>query len=293
MSTIAFLGLGRMGSGMARRLLEAGHTLQVFNRTAHRADDFRKAGARSFGTAREASTGASTVISMVSDDSASRAIWLGSDGALAADLAPSAIAIECSTLSHDWVLALNEEITRRGLKFIDAPVTGLAEAAAAGELTLLVGAHPDDLAAARPILATLSRRMFHFGPPGAGTAYKLLVNMLGAVQIASLAEAMALGERAGLDSELVAEAIGTGQAASPQVIRNSLRMARNDHDQSVNFTPELRLKDVEYALSLARKLGIGTPFGAIAAESFRELCLAARAHSNESVVIEVARQRRP
>src|SRR6185437_5259494 len=288
---VAFLGLGRMGSGMALRLLEAGYTVRVFNRTAARAGQLREAGAHCFTTAREAATGASAIFSMVSDDTASRAIWLGADGVLAGTSSPGAFAVECSTLSHDWVLALTGETGRRGLRYIDAPVTGLPKAAAAGELTLLLGAHPADLAAARPILEALSRRILHFGPPGAGTAYKLLVNMLGAVQIASLAEAMALGERAGLDPQLLAEAIGTGQAASPQVIRNSVRMARGDHDQSVIFTPELRLKDVEYALALAHKLGIGTPFGTIAGEMFQKLCQSGRARVNESAVIEVARQR--
>lgn len=291
MPTVALLGLGRMGTGMARRLLETGHTLHVFNRSPDRARALRSAGARYCGTPREASTGASAIISIVSDDVASRAVWLGADGALAA-AAPQAIVIECSTLSHDWVLELAAAASNRGLKYIDAPVTGLPDAAASGELTLLVGARPADLAAARPVLAALSSRIIHFGQPGAGTAYKLLVNMLGAVQIASLAEAMALGERAGLDPTLLAEAIGIGQAASPQVVRNSVRMARSAHDEPVIFTPALRLKDVEYALSLARKLGIGAPFGTVAAESFRRLCESGRAQANESAVIEVARRRR-
>jgi 3-hydroxyisobutyrate dehydrogenase len=293
MATVAFLGVGRMGSGMARRLLVAGHELQVFNRTTTRTNALRAAGARCFGTAREACNGASAIVAMLSDDAASRAVWLGSDGVLSGATAPGAFAIECSTLSHDWVLELNEESSQRGLRFIDSPVTGLPDMAAAGELTLLVGAHPDHLAAAKPILSTFSQRIIHFGAPGTGTAYKLLVNMLGAVQIASAGEAMALGERAGLDPRLIAEALGSGQAASPQVIRNTLRMADGNHEHPVNFTPQLRLKDVEYALSLARKLGIGTPFGALAAEAFRELCRTGRSAANESAVVDVARLQRP
>jgi 3-hydroxyisobutyrate dehydrogenase len=230
---------------------------------------------------------------MLSDDHASREVWLGTGGALSGALAPGAFAIECSTLSHDWVLELDAEASRRGLRYIDAPVTGPPEAAVAGELTLLVGAHPEHLAEARPIFAALCRRIVHFGLPGAGTAYKLIVNMLGAIQIASAAEAMALAERAGLDPKLVAEALATGQAASPQVIRNTRRIADGDHEHPVIFTPQLRVKDVEYALSLARKLGIGSPFGTLAAETFRELCSLGRAQANESAVIEIARERRP
>jgi 3-hydroxyisobutyrate dehydrogenase len=293
MAAVAFLGLGRMGSGMARCLLRAGHELRVFNRTASRAEALRAASARYCATAREACNGASAAVSMVADDVASRAVWLGSDGALAAAMASDAFAIECSTLSHDWVLELSEASSRRNLRYLDAPVTGLPDAAAAGELTLLVGAQPDHLEAARPLLSAFSRQIIHFGPPGAGTAYKLLVNLLGAVQIASAAEAMAFGERAGIDPRLLADALGTGQAASPQVIRNARRMADGDHEHPVHFTPKLRLKEVEYALALARKLGLGTPFGAIAAESFRELCSLDGGEINESAVIEIMRRRRP
>ncbi|MGH8261407.1 MAG: NAD(P)-dependent oxidoreductase, partial [Steroidobacteraceae bacterium] len=253
----------------------------------------RAAGAQYHATPRDACDGAVAVCSMVSDDDASRVVWLGADGALAAALAPGAFAIECSTLSHDWVIELSEASRRRGLRYIDAPVTGLPDAAASGELTLLVGAHSEHLAAARPLLSAFSTHIIHFGPPGAGTAYKLLVNLLGAVQIASAAEAMALGERAGLDPRLLADALGAGQAASPQVIRHTRRMAAGDHGHPVDFTPRLRLKDVEYALSLARKLGIGTPFGSVAAESFRKLCSRDGREVNESAVIEVARRREP
>jgi 3-hydroxyisobutyrate dehydrogenase len=293
LAIVAFLGLGRMGSGMARRLLEARHELRVFNRTLARAAPLVAAGARCFATPREACSGVSAVVSMVSDDRASREVWLGADGALSGAMVPATLAIECSTLSHDWVLELDDQASRRGLRYIDAPVTGLPDAALSGELTLLVGAHSEHLAAARPILSALCQRLIHFGPPGAGTAYKLIVNLLGAVQIASAAEAMALGEKAGLEPHRMAEALATGQAASPQVIRNARRIADGDHEHPVIFTPQLRVKDVEYALSLARKLGIGSPFGSLAAETFRELCSLGRAQANESAVIEIARKRRP
>ena len=121
---------------------------------------------------------------------------------------------------------------------------------------------------------------------------RILVNMLGAVQIASAAESMALAERAGLDLDVVAAALASGQAASPQVIRNTRRMVAGDSDRSVVFTPRLRLKDVDYALRLANKLNLGAPFGTLAADAFRELCNIGRGDENESRVIEVARSRR-
>jgi 3-hydroxyisobutyrate dehydrogenase len=290
MISVAFLGLGRMGCGMARRLLESGYPLQVFNRTASQADSLVARGARRFSTPREACANVDAVVSMVADDRASQAIWRGPDGALAANLAPGTLAIECSTLSHGWVLQLSAAVRSLGLRYIDAPVTGLPDAAAAGELTVLVGATTEDLNASRALLARLSQRTIHFGLPGAGTAYKLLVNMLGAVQIASAAETMALAEKSGLDLGLVADALASGQAGSPQVIRNARRMADGERDRSVVFTPQLRLKDVEYALALAQTSGIGSPFGVLAARIYRQLCALGDAQVNESEVIEVARR---
>ncbi len=293
MSRIAFIGLGNMGYAMARRLLEAGHELNVYNRTASRATALVHEGAKVFATPMAACEGADAIISMVADDLASRSVWLRPDGILAANPSAHALAVECSTLSHAWVMELSSEVKRRGFRYLDAPVTGLPDAAAAGDLTLLVGADSEDLETARYLLATFSKRVIRFGEIGAGTAYKLIVNMLGAVQIASAAEAMAIAERAGLDLNLVAEAIATGQAASPQVIRNTRRMADNDHKRNVVFTPALRLKDVQYGLQLARNLGIGSPFSSLAGAKFQRLCELGFVDDNESSIIDVARGEEP
>jgi 3-hydroxyisobutyrate dehydrogenase len=289
MARIAFVGLGNMGQGMASRLLESGHQLNLYNRTALRAETLVRRGAQLFGSPKEASMGVDAVISMVADDAASRAVWLEREGILAADMAKDGFAIECSTLSHDWVADLSSRCKTRGLRYIDAPVTGLPDTAAAGALTLLVGADSDELHSARGILDSLSRRIIRFGPIGAGTAYKLIINMMGAVQIASAAEALAIAERAGLDIAVVADAIATSQAASPQVIRNTLRMVAEDHDRNIVFTSALRLKDVEYAVRFARSVGIGSPFGALAEGIYRQLCDMGYAKLNESKVIDVCR----
>jgi len=276
---------------MAARLLAAGHALSVHNRTAKRAEPLGRLGARIADSPRAAAENADIIIGMTADDESSRAMWLGPQGALAAANAPDALAIECSTLSHDWVLELAGRVRERGFRFVDAPVTGLPDAAAAGTLTLLVGAEPADLDAARPVFASLAMRVMHFGPVGQGTAYKLMVNLLGAVQIASAAEGLALAEAAGLDSKLVADAIGSGQAASPQVVRNVRRFVSGDHAGAVNFTPALRLKDVEYALRLARSLGVPQAFGEVAAQTYRRLCESGFALENESRIIEMVRRR--
>jgi 3-hydroxyisobutyrate dehydrogenase len=292
MTTVGLVGLGKMGSAMALRLLVVGHRVQVWSRSPGKAQVVEGAGAVVCASPKLAADGADALLSMVSDDVASRAVWLGDDGLLAGAKS-GALAVECSTLSRAWVLELAQRARAQGARYIDAPVTGLPDAARAGELTLLVGAEPADLRAADALFAALATRVLCFGPVGAGTAYKLVINMLGAVQIASLAEALVLAERAGLELATVVDALATSQAASPQVVRNARRMLADDHAQNVVFTPALRLKDVEYALELARAAGSTTPFAALAAELFRRLLAAHPAPINESAVIEIARTRMP
>jgi 3-hydroxyisobutyrate dehydrogenase len=292
MVSVAFIGLGKMGVGMASRVLDAGHRVSVYNRTAAKAEALVGRGARLATSPKDACLNADAVICMVSDDAASREMWLGADGVLASELASGALAIECSTLSHGWVMELAAQAARRGLRYIDSPVTGLPADAAAGSLTLLVGAQEEDLEGARGLLGAVSGRILHFGAVGTGTAYKLIINMIGAVQIASAAEGMALAQHAGLNLDVVADAIATGQAASPQVVRNVRRMVDADHDRNIVFTAALRLKDVEYALRLARELRLSVPFGELAERGLVELCESGRSQVNESSIFEMAASRR-
>lgn len=286
---IAFLGLGNMGAGMAARLLTAGHSVSVYNRTASKSTPLQILGARVADSPRSAAHKADVIVGMTADDGSSRSMWLGENGALACDNAPDALAIECSTLSHDWVLELAHEVRQRGFRYVDAPVTGLPDSAAAGTLTVLVGAEAADLDAARPILTSLATRIMHFGAVGQGTAYKLMINLMGAVQIAAAAEGVVLAERAGLDLKLVADAIANGQAASPQVVRNVRRFVAGDHSGNATFTSALRLKDIEYALRLADKLGVSCGFGQVAEDLYRRLCERGSACDNESGIINVLR----
>jgi 3-hydroxyisobutyrate dehydrogenase-like beta-hydroxyacid dehydrogenase len=252
MANIAFIGLGRMGHGMAGRYLDSGHTVAVWNRSRAKAGDLIARGARLARSPADAADGADAIVTMVADDEASRAVWLGKDGA-ASQARAGALAIECSTVSYRHALELARELRARNLVYIDSPVTGLPDAAASGKLTLLVGAEPADLEQARPYLAPLSATIRHFGAVGAGTVYKLINNLMGAIQIAGLAEGLAIAEQAGLDMKLVLESIEHGVAASPQVLRHSKRMvARNFAGAS--FTAALRHKDAAYAVALAESL---------------------------------------
>ena len=146
----------------------------------------------------------------------------------------------------------------RGFVYVDSPVTGLPDAAAAGKLTLLVGAEPADLEKARPYLVPLSSTIRHFGAVGTGTVYKLINNLMGAIQIAGIAEGLAIAEQAGLDMKLVLEAVETGVAASPQVIRHSRRMAERNFT-GATFTAALRQKDAAYAVRIGREPVVRCP----------------------------------
>ena len=267
MTKVGFIGLGRMGHGMAGRYLDAGFTVAVWNRSKAKAEDLIARGARWASSPADAADRADAVVTMVADDEASRAVWLGKDGA-AATMKAGSLAIECSTVSHQHALDMARELRGRGLVYVDCPVTGLPQAAAAGKLTLLVGADAADLDRAKPYLAPIGDVIRHFGAVGTGTVYKLINNLMGAVQIASLAEGIAMAEQAGLDMNLVAEALATGAVASPQVIRHSKRMVARDFS-GASFTAALRHKDAAYAVELAESLLADAPLvGHAAVEAY-------------------------
>jgi 3-hydroxyisobutyrate dehydrogenase len=178
---VALLGLGVMGNGMARNLLKAGFSLTVYNRTRAKAEPLATQGAHVADTPRVAATDADIIISMVGDDNASRAIWLGEDGALTG-AKDDAVLVECSTLSLQWVRELATLAAECGIAFLDSPVTGSKEAAEAGELRLFVGGAAAALEQARPALNAVSRQIVHLGPNGAGAVMKLVNNLMGAVK---------------------------------------------------------------------------------------------------------------
>jgi 3-hydroxyisobutyrate dehydrogenase-like beta-hydroxyacid dehydrogenase len=252
---------------MAGRYLDAGFTVSLWNRSKAKAEDLIARGAQWATSPEDAAIDADAVVTMVADDEASQQVWLTRDGA-AATMKAGTIAIECSTVSYDHALNLARELRSRGLIYIDCPVTGLPDAAAAGKLTLLVGADPADLERARPFLEPIGSTIRHFGAVGSGTVYKLINNLMGAIQIAGLAEGLAIAEQAGLDMSLVLESIQAGVAASPQVLRHSKRMVTRDFS-GATFTSALRHKDAAYAVKLAESLLADKPLvGGAAVEAY-------------------------
>jgi 3-hydroxyisobutyrate dehydrogenase len=285
MARVAFIGLGRMGHGMAGRYLDAGFTVTLWNRSRAKAEDLVARGAHWATSPGDAAIDADAVVTMVADDEASRAVWLGEDGA-AATMKAGTLAIECSTVSYSHALQLSRELHARGLIYLDCPVTGLPDAAASGKLTLLVGADAADLDKARPFLAPLSTTIRHFGEVGTGTVYKLINNLMGAIQIAGIAEGLAIAEQAGLDMKLVLEAIENGVAASPQVIRHSKRMAARNFE-GATFTAALRHKDAAYAVALAESLLADPPLIGRAAVAAYERAKSAAPDDDEGKMIEI------
>src|ERR1700712_2250619 len=285
MAQIAFIGVGRMGHGMAGCYLENGFAVAVWNRSKAKADDLIARGARWAPSPADAADGADAIVTMVADDEASREVWLGNGGA-ASTAKSGTLAIECSTVSYRHALDLARELRQRGLTYIDSPVTGLPDAAASGKLTLLVGAEPADFERARPYLTPLSTTIRHFGAVGSGTVYKLINNLMGAIQIAGIAEGLAIAEQAGLDMKLVLDAIETGVAASPQVLRHSKRMVARDFS-GATFTAALRHKDAAYAVALAESLLANAPLMGRAAVEAYQRAKAVGPDDDEGKLIEI------
>lgn len=283
MAKIGFIGLGRMGQGMASCLLAAGHQVTVWNRSPAKASKLASSGAKLAETPAAAARDADAIFTMLADDAAAQRVWRAPDGVLSTARS-GAFAIECSTLSRDFVVGLGQEARGRGLRFIDCPVTGRPNVAAEGKLTLLVGADKADLDAARPLLDSVATTIRHFGPVGSGTAYKLMINLMGSVQIAALAEGLAVAERLGLDREAVIAAISDSAAASRQVVYHVTRMARRDFADPT-FTAGLRHKDADYGAALATSLGVDIPLGRASVAWFAET-MAPDPNADEARIIE-------
>jgi 3-hydroxyisobutyrate dehydrogenase len=288
MQTVALLGLGVMGSGMAQNLLKAGFSLTVYNRTPAKAEPLAAKGARVAETPKGAVSTAQVILSMVGDDTASRAMWLGENGALAG-AKPDTVLVECSTLSLDWVRELAGHAASHNLAFLDSPVTGSKDAAEAGELRLLVGGDAAVLERVRPVLEAVSRRIDLFGPTGSGALINLINNLMGGVQAVVLADGLALAERAGLDMEQVVSFIINGAPGSPIVKGKAGRMAARDYADT-QFALKWMHKDTTYALRAADEFGVPMPTVAVAREVYRMARNLGLGEADFAAVIETLRR---
>jgi 3-hydroxyisobutyrate dehydrogenase len=295
MAKIAFLGAGAMGQAMVPNLLRRGHAVRVYNRTTEKARLLEAKGATVAPTIAEAVAGVDAVFSMVIDDEASHAVWCGAGGVLDS-AAPGTLAIESSTVSNTWVRELGAQAVAKGLRFLDCPVAGRPDAAAAAQLVIFVGGAAADVEAVRQMLEPISRRIVHFGPVGTGNAFKLIYNLLGAVQVAALAESMNACELAGIDLHAAADAFSDGNTGSPHVKRHSRHMAEDKHDNPIGFTPRGRLKDINYGIEYHEQIGGQALVGRGAAALFQEMIDIGWGERNDSEAIsglrEAARRRK-
>jgi 3-hydroxyisobutyrate dehydrogenase len=223
---------------------------------------------------------------MVADDAASRAVWLGEQGALAG-AARGSVLVESSTLSVGWVSELAREATGRGCELLDAPVTGSKTHAASGELCFLVGGSSEALDVARPVLAPMSRAVVHVGPTGRGALLKLINNFLCGVQAASLAQAMALIERSGLDRQGALEVLLAGAPGSPLVKTVAGRMTAGDY--TPHFELRLMAKDLAYAMGEGERNGVELTTAAAALGLLKRAVAAGHGEKDFAALVEPLR----
>jgi 3-hydroxyisobutyrate dehydrogenase len=285
---VALFGLGLMGSGMARRLLGAGFPLSIYNRNPAKAAPLVAEGAKLAASPREAVQGADVIISMVADDNASRGVWMGENGGLPA-AAPGAILVECSTLTVGWIKELAAAAKARGCELVDAPVTGSRMHAAAGELNFLVGGSAATLEKIRPVLTPMSKSITHLGAVGSGALLKLINNFVCGVQVAALAEAVAMIERGGLERTKALEVLTGGAPGSPLVKMLAVRMTTPDY--TPNFLLRLMAKDLTYACHESQQYSVDLTTAAAALEVFQRAIDAGHGEKDMAAVIEPLRQK--
>jgi 3-hydroxyisobutyrate dehydrogenase len=287
MKRISFLGLGLMGAAMARRLLDQGFDLTVWNRNASRAEALVKSGARLATSPAAAARNAEAVIAMLADDDASRSVWLGESGALAV-MDRGALAIDSSTLTVGWMRDLGTQAAARGVGFLDAPVTGSKPQAEQGVLNFLVGGESAAAERAAPLFKAMGRGHVHVGPAGSGALLKLINNFMCGVQLASLGEAIAMAQRSGLDVRRTADVLSAGSPGSPIVKMVVERMVSRDY--TPNFLVPLMVKDLTYAMETFAAEGIELADARAARERFIEAAAAGYQDRDIASVVEPLRR---
>ncbi|WP_272978221.1 NAD(P)-dependent oxidoreductase [Idiomarina baltica] len=249
MTQIAFLGLGAMGIRMAQHLIDAGHSLTVWNRTESRAEPLLEQGAQWADTPAEAAQGAELVIAMVRDDDASAAVWLDEQTGAFKGMDKDAIAIESSTLSVDWVKELAQHAQQRGKQLIEAPVSGSRPQAQNAELVYLVGGDAHLVKRAEPVLSLMGKKVNHTGEMGSGALAKLVTNTLMGIQVTTIAELIGMLKRQGQDPDAILEAVSTTPVWSKTA--GIVRKSMVSEAYAPQFPVDLIEKDLGYCLQAA------------------------------------------
>lgn len=260
MSTVAFIGLGAMGSRMAMNLHATGHKLRVYNRDKAKTKAFAEKGIEVCDSPATAAKGAEFVCSIVSDDVATREVMLGASGVIGA-AAPGTIVLDSSTNTPAMAKEVARAAAAKGIAYLDAPVSGSMAQAQAKELVILVGGDKAAFDKAQPVLLAMGRMVRRIGDSGAGATLKLINNMLGATLTAAIGEAAMAAEAAGLDRDATMEVLAEGAAGSRLMKTKLPKIFKRD------FTPQFQLelmdKDLRYFLQLAQDLDRPAPIASL------------------------------
>jgi 2-hydroxy-3-oxopropionate reductase len=259
--TIGFIGLGLMGKPMAGNLLKAGFPVVVWNRTKSRADELVTAGARFGANPRDTASQADVLITIVSDPPAIEEILWGANGALDG-LRRGTTLIDSSTISPDLARRVAAACAEKGVDYLDAPVTGGDWGAKKGELVFMIGGKPEVFERVKPVFEALGKKFFLLGPNGAGQTVKLAMNLILALEVEALAEALALATRGGVAGEKLVEVMQSSMARAGVLDVKAPSILKNEFPAS--FPLRLMHKDMRLALELAAKEGVTLPAAAAA-----------------------------
>jgi 3-hydroxyisobutyrate dehydrogenase-like beta-hydroxyacid dehydrogenase len=270
MAKVAFIGLGVMGYPMAGHLkAKGGHDVAVFNRTPDKAQKWASEhGGRAAATPREAAEDADFVFTCVGNDDDVRSVVLGEDGAFAG-MKEGAILIDNTTASAELARELDAAARDKGLRFVDAPVSGGQAGAENGVLTVMCGGDSDAFEAARPVIDAYARMVGHMGAAGAGQLAKMMNQICIAGLVQGLSEAVAFGQRAGLDVETVISVISKGAAGSWQMENRHKTMIEGRYD--FGFAVEWMRKDLGICLAESRRNGASLPVTALVDQFYAEV----------------------
>ena len=261
---VGFIGLGIMGSRMAANLRRAGHELAVFNRTRETADAWaREHDATVAATPAQAAAEAEVVITMVVDGPQVEAVLLG-DGGAAGGAAEGTLCVDMSTIAPTETRRIGAALAERGVRFMDAPVTGSSPRAQDGTLTIMAGGEPEDFERARPLFEAMGELIVHVGGLGDGEMIKLINNAVAAVNAATVGEALLVARRAGLDLDALVRVMAAGSGGSAMLELKAESMRR--HDYATLFKLDHMLKDVRLCLDEAQAAGVPFAFAAQARE---------------------------